>query len=300
MELSKERQATLKNIVSDLSKIKGVTAVVLGGSHAAGLADETSDLDIGIYYSTTNPFSIRDIKTTATKYSVSGNLTVTGFYEWGPWVNGGAWIQSSSGKIDFIYRNMEQVIDTIKKAKKGEWKNDFEQQPPYGFSSIIYLAEINACVPLFDPEQQIAGLKRQILIYPPKLKQAVIQQALWSAEFSIWHAEYFFSKSQDIYNTAGCLTRAVKNIVTALFAINEIYPLGDKRAIAILEKAPKCPSCLKEKIDKILILDREAISGNIDVSKSLFRETVQLAETHYRPFPFNLKEAGSWFNYFKN
>jgi hypothetical protein len=28
---------------------------------------------------------------------------VTNFYEWGPWVNGGAWIHSSVGKVNFLY-----------------------------------------------------------------------------------------------------------------------------------------------------------------------------------------------------
>jgi hypothetical protein len=34
---------------------------------------------------------------------------VTGTYEWGPWVNGGAWIQTSAGKVDFLYKNLDQV-----------------------------------------------------------------------------------------------------------------------------------------------------------------------------------------------
>lgn len=290
MEIPKHKQSTLNNIVIDLQKIQGVIAVVLGGSYAAGAAKENSDLDIGIYYSKENPFSIKDIKTVANKYSSAENPTITDFYEWGPWVNGGAWIQTSSGKVDFIYRNLEQVATTIEKAKNGEWENHFEQQPPYGFSSIIYLAEIRTCISLYDPKGYISDLKKEIQDYPSKLKEAVIQQSLWSAEFSIWHAEYFFTKEEDIYNSAGCLTRAIKNIVTALFAINEIYPLGDKRAIAILEKAPKCPSNLKEKIDKILVLNKKSIQENIDLIKILFRETIELAKENYKSFPYNLKK----------
>jgi hypothetical protein len=49
-------------------------------------------------------------------------------------------------------------------------------------------------------------------------------------------SSFFFCK-WDIYNIAGCLTRAIRSIVAALFAINGIYPLGDKRAIDILENA---------------------------------------------------------------
>lgn len=62
-------------------------------------------------------------------------------------------------KVDFIYRNLEQVTTTIQKAKNGEWENHFEQQPPYGFSSIIYLAEINTCISLYDPDAFISLIK---------------------------------------------------------------------------------------------------------------------------------------------
>lgn len=290
MEFSKDKRTTIDNLVNDLQKIKGVIAIVLGGSYAAGVAKKDSDVDIGIYYSITDPFSIDDIRTVANKYSVAEDLTVTNFYEWGPWVNGGAWIQTSCGKIDFIYRNLEQVSDTIKKAKNGEWENHFEQQPPYGFSSIIYLAEISSCLSLYDPHAHISHLKKEVQIYPEKLKRSVISQSLWSAEFSIWHAEYFFSKSSDMYNIAGCLTRATKNIATALFAINEIYPLGDKRAINILEKAPKHPNNLENKIENILALNKKIPNKNVELLKNLFEETVKLAGEYYQPFPFNLKK----------
>jgi hypothetical protein len=289
MILSEDKQSILHNIVNDLSKIKELIAVVLGGSYAEGKASENSDLDIGIYYLQEDPFSISDIKAIATRYSINNNLTVTDFYEWGPWVNGGAWIETSCGKVDFLYRNLEQVTSTIAKAKNGEWENHFEQQPPYGFSSIIYLGEIKICMPLYDPNGLLAPLKKEIHNYPVKLKETIIRQSLWSAEFAIWHAAYFFAKDEDLYNTAGCLTRAVKNIVTALFAINEIYPLGDKRAIDVLEKASQCPSNLKGKINAILSLNKKEMHNNIYLIKTLFEEIKHWAGDKYVPFPYSLK-----------
>jgi hypothetical protein len=50
MELSKDKQETLDNILLDLQKVKDILAIVLGGSHAVGTATQGSDLDIGIYY----------------------------------------------------------------------------------------------------------------------------------------------------------------------------------------------------------------------------------------------------------
>ena len=44
---------------------------------------------------------------------------VTGMDEWGPWVNGGAWIQTPVGKVDFLYRNLDQVQAVSRKDGKG-------------------------------------------------------------------------------------------------------------------------------------------------------------------------------------
>jgi len=289
MTLSKEKEELLYNIVNDLKQVDKVAAIVLGGSYAAGEATETSDLDIGIYYSENKPFSTNDIKLIAEKYSVNGKPTVTGFYEWGPWVNGGAWIETAYGNVDFVYRNVEHVNSIIERAKNGEWQNDFEQQPPYGFSSIIYLAETRSCVSLYDPNEIVAKLKTAVQTYPSKLKETVVKQSLWSAEFTIWHAEYFYRK-QDAYNTIGCLTRAAKNIVTALFAINELYPMGDKRAIDILENSDIRPLHFKERIETLLCTNKQAMGDNINSLKKLFNETIKLTNGTYSPF-YKLKSG---------
>jgi len=283
MNIPKEKECFLNNIINELKQIEGVKALVLGGSHATGMATENSDLDIGIYYSTKKPFNLDEIKSVAQIFSDIENPTVTGFYEWGPWVNGGAWLKTSNGKVDFLYKNIEQISTTIDKAKNGIWENHFEQQPPYGFSSIFFLAETKYNIPLYDPEYIIENLKKEVEEYPQKLKQSVIQQSLWSAEFTIWQAEGFASKG-DIYNTLGCLTRAIKNIVTTLFAINQLYPMGDKRAIAIIEQSNTKPANITKKLNTILCCNPNSLIDNVKQLKALFEETVKIANGLYKPY----------------
>lgn len=286
-QLSPPKQSILDNIIADLANLRNVQAVVLGGSHATGRATLDSDLDIGIYYYEASPFSIEDIRAVALKYSIEQSAVVTGFYEWGPWVNGGAWINSKVGKIDFLYKNIDQVKSTIDKAHQGIWEKHFEQQPPYGFSSLIMLGETAIALPLYDPTSILVGLKGMVRNYPSQLKEAVIQQSLWSAEFSIWHADIFL-KSLDVYNIVGCLTRAVKNIVDVLFAANEIYPLGDKRAIEVLTGAKTLPPEFIVKIEAILLMDKNNMGKSIDLLKALFAETVEISPVKYKPF-YSLK-----------
>lgn len=281
MKLPKEKQDICNNIVNDLRKIEHIAAIVLGGSYATGHATETSDLDIALYYFNDTPFDIEKIKAVSEKYAIGSQPTVTGFYQWGPWVNGGAWMNTISGKVDFLYRNIEQVQTTIEKAHNGKWENHFEQQPPYGFSSVIYLAETKSCIPLYDPTGVIENLKAEVQTYPAKLKQTIIQDALWAAEFTLLQIETF-AKKQDVYNTAGCLTRATKSIINALFAINELYPIGDKKAIEILEQADKHPKGLAEKVEKVLFLNKGNLTQNVLELRDLFEQTVALTNGTYQ------------------
>ena len=283
MKLSADKQTLLQNITEDLKEIDGIQAIVLGGSYAVGRATESSDLDIGIYYFEQSPFDIEAVTSIANKYADNDKPTVTGLYEWGPWVNGGAWIKTTSGEVDLLHKNIDHITQTIDNAIKGIWENHFEQQPPYGFSSITFLAETQSSISLHDPAGILKELKKRIQHYPQKLQQSVIQQSLWSAEFTIWQAETFANTS-DMYNTVGCLTRAVKSIVATLFALNELYPMGDKRAIEILEQTRRKPANLTRRVNDILSCENNTVRDNVQQLKILFHETVGLADEQYKPY----------------
>jgi hypothetical protein len=283
LNLTPEKTELLKCLIIDLEKIKGIIGLVIGGSYALGLANEDSDIDIGLYYSSSFPFSVNEIDIIAKKYSDIESPVVTNFYEWGPWVNGGAWIKNKISKIDFLYKNVEQITTTIENAKQGNWEVNYEQQPPYGFSSVIFLAETHYCIPLYDKEGYIQNLKKQISTYPEKLKQAVVQQSLWAAEFTIWQA-FGFAEKKDIYNTYGCFTRAINKIILAIFALNERYPMGDKRALLIINQLNLKPVNLSQRIEVILHNDKDDLKSISKMLKALFDETVALSEGLYRPY----------------
>ena len=155
-ELPGARPGLINEIVGKLAAVRDVVAVVLGGSYARGAAKATFDLDFGIYYNEGSPFDIARIREVAEEISSPGAPpAVTGFYEWGPWVNGGAWIVTAQGKVDFLYRNIQQIERVIAKASTGSYEHNYYQQPTFGFSSIIYLAETQHCITLADPSRVI-------------------------------------------------------------------------------------------------------------------------------------------------
>lgn len=228
-QVPEEKRALLAQVAGCLSAIPGVVAVALGGSVARGMHHPGSDLDIGVYYSEQAPFEIAAIRRAARQFSTDPDPVVTGFYEWGAWVNGGAWIPTTSGRVDFLYRSLEHIQRTIEAAQRGEHQRDYDQQPPHGFYSVTYLAETHICQPLYDPAGRLADLKRQVQVYPPRLKARIIADSLWSGEFTLLFARKFAANG-DVSNTAGCLVRTAACLVQALYALNERYFINDKTA----------------------------------------------------------------------
>lgn len=283
--LPEQKRSLLEWLVDQLSRITGVSAIVLGGSYASGTHHETSDLDIGLYYSEAAPFSIADIRRIAQALSVNGTATVTGFYEWGAWVNGGAWIHTPQGKVDFLYRNSDHIQRTIAEAQQGISQHDYDQQPAYGFYSVIYLAETQICIPLHDPELLITQLKRSVETYPTRLKQKIITDSLWGAEFTLLHALGFAAQG-DIYNTVGCLTRVVSNITQALFALNEQYFLRDKKVMDMIARFPNLPSGYIQQINRILACPggtAQELTKTVRELAGAWHRVVSLTGVHYEP-----------------
>src|SRR5215467_13672383 len=123
LDMPAEKLALLHAIAEALQNIPNIVAVVLGGSHASGFARPDSDIDLGIYYREASPFSVAQVRSVAERFCTVGSTPiVTGTYDWGLWVNGGAWIQTSVGKVDFLYRNVDQVQRVVEEGRQGTWR----------------------------------------------------------------------------------------------------------------------------------------------------------------------------------
>ncbi len=61
----------------------------------------------------------RSVRELAEAVNDTPGPVVTGFYEWGRWVNGGAWLTIGGQRVDFIYRNIEHLERVIAEAEAG-------------------------------------------------------------------------------------------------------------------------------------------------------------------------------------
>jgi predicted nucleotidyltransferase len=285
-QLSQEQSELVSSLAKQLAAIRGVRAVVLGGSYARGRARPGSDIDLGVFYSETAPFAIQSIRELAERVNDTPGPVVAGFYEWGPWVNGGAWLTVGGQRVDFLYRSVEHVERVIADAEAGRYELHYHQQPPFGFFSGTYLGEVAVCVPLFDPEARLDALKQRVANYPDALRRAVVNDCLWMAEFGLACFAPKFAARCDTYGTAACLTCVVNQLVLALFALNRKYLINDKTALAEVAEFERAPGGFGPRAQKTLAhLGASAVelAAAVESVAQLARETVELTDDLYRP-----------------
>jgi hypothetical protein len=268
----------------ELSEISGIESVVLGGSYARGTARPDSDLDLGLYYSDAAHPDLEMIRAIAEKFSLPNHPpTVTGFYEWGPWVNGGAWIHTAVGKVDLLYRNLDQLQRVIEESQAGIYHHHFYQQPTFGFVSVIYLAETKSCLSLYDRQNLLTEFKRCVEIYPSRLQEKLVLESLWTAEFAFVHAAGFAQRG-DIFNTVGCLGRIAFMLVQALFALNFEYYFGDKGSVEATDRFSLKPERFSSRLQGVLALRMatpDELKSATQRMHHLWQEVVGLTEGRY-------------------
>lgn len=281
--MGEERRALVGQIADALATVEGISAIALGGSWARGTAGEASDIDLGIYYREAAPFRIGDVRSSAVRFAAGGDAVVSGFYEWGPWVNGGAWVPTRVGRIDLLYRSLDQLRAVIEDAKRGVLHCHYFQQPAYGFYSVIFLADASASIPLHDPAGILPPLAREVSVFPPALARTIVQDQLWGAEFSLGFAAPAAQRG-DPYIVAGCVTRVLGYLTQVIYALNETYFPGDKGALERIGTFPLRPEGYVDRVHDLLASTGRgpgSLTATVGALRALFQEVAGLAGDRY-------------------
>jgi hypothetical protein len=279
--LSEAQQAIVSSLVERLAAIRGVVAVVLGGSYARGRALPGSDVDLGLLYADADPFAISEIRELAAAVDDGGAPVVTDFHGWGRWVNGGAWLTIHGQRVDFLYRSLDQVERVIADGEVGRYELDYLQHPPFGFFSGTYLGEVAVAVPLHDPTSRFAALQRRVAVSPEALREAIVHHHLSAAEFGLDAFARKFAARSDTYGTAACLTRAVNQLVMVLFAVNRRYFVNDKTALAEVAEMACAPRAFAPRVQATLAHlgdTPEQLLEAVERVSDLLHETIDLTD----------------------
>jgi predicted nucleotidyltransferase len=242
----------IDRIVARVADVRGVRAIVLGGSRARGTADKHSDFDLGIYYDSRRPFRIPDLERAASELDDRHRRgLLTPFGAWGPGVNGGGWLVVESRHVDFLYRDLNLARQAIDDCRAGRPGSIYQLGHPLGFHNQIHAGEINVCRPLYDPAGAVRALKRAVAKYPPQLRRAIVTKHMFDAAFELSIADKPAKRGDTMY-VAGCLFRAAGFMTLVVYALNRRWWLNEKGALAETRSFPLAPPRFQATIASVL------------------------------------------------
>lgn len=210
-----ETQLTIKDLpdavaglATELTKLRGVKALVLGGSFANGTSDESSDWDFGLYYH--GEFDLKPLA----KY---GPIFPPG--SWGRIMNGGAWLEIDGLRVDVLLRDLETVEHWTHRAEEGEFEVDSLLGYVAGIPTYTLTAELASCRVLFGSLPSAE--------YPAKL--AELAPGIWRfcRDFSLDYARK--------HRVRGNIAAAIGNVARAVMEEGHAR-MCDRREWACNEK----------------------------------------------------------------
>ncbi len=109
--------AFLDDVVERLAGVPGVRGIALGGSRAWGTAGPDSDWDLGLFVD--DGFSPAAVRGLAAEAGWTGHVAELG--EWGPVMNGGAWLQVAGRRVDLLWREIATLERLVDEVERGEF-----------------------------------------------------------------------------------------------------------------------------------------------------------------------------------
>jgi hypothetical protein len=249
----------LANFVTQrLSTVKGVVAVVLGGSHARGNAKPDSDIDLALYYYPDKPLDVAKLRVLADeledadpkqeRYKDRGPTELGG---WGAFINGGSWLEIQGQRMDWLYSNILEVQQAISDAVEGKSVLHHRPGHPHGFHTHMFASQVHFAKALYDPTNVFAKLKERVLEYPPKLQSFLIQDFSWQVDVALASSEKSASRGETYY-LAGALFEAAACLVQILFALNKQFFLNEKGSVDLVDTFEKKPEKFAARVHTML------------------------------------------------
>jgi predicted nucleotidyltransferase len=253
-----------QTLASEFARLPEVQAVTLGGSHATGKADPTSDLDFYVFSSKEIPVEARAaiIRPRASRMELDNR-----FYEPEDY-----WIEFDGRKVEVIYRGawLEEHL-----------KNLLENyQAQLGYTTSLWHSILQAVI-LFERDGYFTNLQERVRVpYPDELVKAIIAKnfPLLKGSLAAHPKELYKALDRSDLTTAHRRIEAMLNsYFDVLFALNrELHP-GEKRNVAYAETLTLRPNHMKEDVEALLI-ERKPLPIQKIVER-LVGELAELLET---------------------
>jgi hypothetical protein len=200
-----------------LAGLPGAVAVVLGGSRATASHRPDSDWDLGVYYrASRRPIDPGDVR------SLGHDGFVSELGEWGPIMNGGAWLTVEGAAVDVLYRDLDAIERALGDARAGRFEIVAQNGYVAGAPTYLPVGELALCVPIAgDPPRPE---------FPEALAAAAPER--WRARAAV---DLMFAsdhaRAGDGVCCAGMLARAALAVAHARLAARREWALNEKRLI---------------------------------------------------------------------
>jgi nucleotidyltransferase-like protein len=208
--------APIAGLVERLAGLPGVVAVVLGGSRATGTHRPDSDWDLGLYHR-------RSLDTSGVR-ALGHPGHVSGLGEWGPIMDGGAWLTVDGHAVDVIYRDLDRVERWLADAREGRYEVLTQNGYLVGAPTYLPVGELALCRPLSGELPRPSG-------FPPALSASAARNWTGRAAVALMFASAH-ARGADAIACAGMLSAAVLSAAHARLAERGEWALNEKRLAA--------------------------------------------------------------------
>jgi hypothetical protein len=203
----------ITTLADELMTMSGAVAVALGGSRALGVADDSSDWDLGLYYRG---------GVDLTRLAVRGTVYPAG--SWGRLMNGGAWLSCDGMKVDVLLRDLDVAEHWARLADEGQFEIDALLGYVAGVPTYLHSAELASCTPLRG-ELPAAP-------FPPALQATAPAKWRFCRSFSLDHARMHARRGNVVAATAQA-AKAVIEEAHAIVCERGHWVCNEKRLIAL-------------------------------------------------------------------
>jgi predicted nucleotidyltransferase len=201
-------------LAAQLAELPGALAVALGGSRAVATHRPDSDWDLGLYYrSSSRMLEPADLR----RLGHEGLVSELG--EWGPIVNGGAWLTLRGTPVDVLFRDLDTVERWHDEARQGRFRVLSQNGYVVGAPTYLPVGELALCRPISGALPR-PGFPGRLAATAPARWRGPAAVALMFAQA---HA-----RAADRVCCTGMLTQAVLCVAHARLAQREEWALNEK------------------------------------------------------------------------
>lgn len=209
---SMELESAVSEVVAVAADVDGVVGVALGGSRAAGTADDHSDWDVGVYYHGGLDHD---------RLTVFGKVYPPG--AWGRVMNGGAWLLHRGVRVDVVLRDVDAVEHWTAEALRGRYEVDGLLGYLAGIPTYTLAAELSV-------NRLLVGRMPSPIAFPQALAVTAGERWRFHTWFSLEHAR-MRARRGDVTATLGHLGRAAVEAGQAIMCGREEWVLNEKGLI---------------------------------------------------------------------